>query len=282
MSTLLTSLLRNSRLAPPAPDRTAVVTGASSGIGAELARQLARRGYQVTLVARRAERLAELAAEITATGVRADILAADLSDPAARAGLLGRIDELGLTPSILVNCAGLATEPGPAWKADPAAELNMVEVDVAAVVDLCTRFLPGMVERRSGAVLNVGSTAGFQPIPASASYAASKAFVLSYTRALSEELRTKGVLISVLCPGPVATEFTGLMGLDDDAAKALLPSVMWVPVTEVAAAGIAGLESGTVVVIPGLANRVSALVGRFTPRRLVTAWTASRQPALFD
>src|SRR5918993_5347343 len=208
-------------LPSPAPDRTAVVTGASSGIGAEMARQLARRGHGVTLVARRGDRLAGFAEELAATGVRAEVMAADLSDRSARAGLLDRVDATGLTPYVLVNNAGLSTV-GPVAASDPDAELNLVEVDVAAVADLCSRFLPGMVARGSGAVLNVASTAAFQPMPGQAAYAAAKAFVLSYTRSLGGELRGTGVTATALCPGPVETGFGEVAGLSDE-EQATLP-----------------------------------------------------------
>ena len=199
-------------LPSPAPDRTALVTGASSGIGTEIARELARRGQNVTLVARRADKLQELATELSALGVTAEVLAADLSDRDARAELPDRVAANGRTVSILVNNAGLSTV-GPVHRSDPAAELNMVEVDVVAVVDLCSRFLPGMVERRTGAVLNVASTAAFQPLPGQAGYAAGKAFVLSYTRSLGGELRDSGVTATALCPGPVHTGFADAAGI---------------------------------------------------------------------
>src|SRR5690606_33537275 len=207
-------------LPTPGPDRTAVVTGASSGIGEAIARDLAARGHGVVLVARRAEKLEALAAELTAAGVRAAPLAADLSERSDRAALLGRVEELGLVPDVLVNNAGLSTV-GPVAASDPAAELNMVEVDVAAVSDLCSRFLPGMVDRGCGAMLNVASTAAFQPLPGQAGYAASKAFVLSYTRSLAAELTGTGVSATVLCPGPVKTEFGTTAGFSDDAQGAL-------------------------------------------------------------
>ncbi|MGN6695227.1 MAG: SDR family NAD(P)-dependent oxidoreductase, partial [Aquihabitans sp.] len=145
-------------LPTPAPDRTAVVTGASSGIGAAIARDLASRGHGVTLVARSADKLADLAAELRGSGVRAEVLATNLTDREARAGLLDRITELGLEPDILVNNAGLSTL-GRVSAADAAAEMAMIELDVVAVVDLTVRFLPGMIERKRGGLLNVASTA---------------------------------------------------------------------------------------------------------------------------
>jgi len=175
-------------LPPPDPGTTCLITGASSGIGAEIAREMHAGGLGVTLVARREEKLTALANELKATGVRAEVLAADLADRGSRAELLERVEGLGLTPDILVNNAGLSTL-GRVAKADPATEMNMIEVDVVAVADLCTRFLPGMVARKRGAILNVASTAAFQPLPGQAGYGAGKAFVLSYTQSLAAELR---------------------------------------------------------------------------------------------
>ena len=263
-------------LPPPGPDRCAVVTGASSGIGAELARELARRGHQVVLVARTESKLAELATEL---GEGAHVLATDVSDREARAGLLERIGELGLVPDILVNNAGLSTL-GPVHRSDPEAELNVVEVDVAAVVDLCSRSLPGMVERGSGAVLNVASMAAFQPLPGQATYGAAKSFVLSYTQSLSGELAGTGVSVTALCPGPVDTGFGEAAGFDRHDFETSLPSFMWVTPTEVARAGVDGMDRGRVVVIPGALNRPAALFGRYAPRRLLVPLLARQHPGL--
>ncbi|MCW2782636.1 MAG: ydfG 2 [Marmoricola sp.] len=267
----------------PAPNArtTAVVTGASSGIGAEIARELARRGQQVTLVARSAGKLAALAEEIAAGGGRADVLATDLSDREARAGLLDRITGLGLTPSILVNNAGLSTM-GAVADSDPLAEMNMIEVDVVAVADLCSRFLPGMVQRRGGAVLNVASTGAYQPLPGQAGYGAGKAFVLSYTQSLVGELRGTGVSATALCPGPVATGFGETAGISDEDAEAALPAIMWVSAEFVAKAAVDGLDKGRMVVIPGAANRVAARVSQLVPRRLLVPLLAKQHPALRD
>jgi short-subunit dehydrogenase len=266
-------------LPTPAADRTAVVTGASSGIGEAVARELARRGHWVTLVARRADKLEHLAAELGAGGVRANVLVADLSDPAARAGLLGRIVELGLTPDILVNNAGFTTM-GPVAASDPTTETNMIEVDVVAVADLCSRFLPGMVERSRGAVLNVASTGAFQPLPGQAAYGAAKAFVLSYSESLSGELRGTGVHVTVLCPGPVETGFGERAGISREDAEAALPKFLWETADTVARAGIEGLAKGRVVVIPGNANRVGAVLGHLTPNRLLVPILARGHPGL--
>ena len=266
-------------LPEPAPDRTAVVTGSSSGIGAELARELARRGHGVTLVARRADKLTELAAELTKAGVRAEVLAADLSDRNVRATLLDDVRALGLVPDILVNNAGLSTL-GPVAKSDPAAEMNMIEVDVVAVVDLCSRFVPGMVELARGAILNVASTAAFQPLPGQAAYGASKAFILSYTRSLGGELRGTGVVTTALCPGPVDTGFGEAAGFAKDDAEAALPRFMWESAEAVAKCGIDGLEKGRPVAIPGAANRAAAMFAHMAPKKLLVPILASRHPGL--
>jgi short-subunit dehydrogenase len=268
-------------LPAPAPDRTAVVTGASSGIGIELARQLAGRGHGVTLVARRADKLAELAAELRGSGVRAEVLAADLADRPTRAALLDRITELGLTPDILVNNAGLSTL-GAVAKSDPEAEMNMIEVDVVAVADLCSRFLPGMVQRKRGAVLNVASTAAFQPLPGQAAYGAGKAFVLSYSRSLVGELRGTGVSVTALCPGPVDTGFGETAGFDKADAEAALPSFMWETAEAVAKTGIDALDQGRQVAIPGPFNRAAAALVQLVPKQLLVPMLASRHPGLRD
>jgi short-subunit dehydrogenase len=259
-------------LPAPAADRTAVITGASSGIGAEIARELVRRGHGVTLVARRAEKLEELAGELRAKGVRAEVVAADLSDRDSRAALLDRVAGLELTPDILVNNAGLSTL-GAVARSDP---------DVVAVADLCSRFLPGMVERGRGAVLNVASTAAFQPLPGQAAYGAGKAFVLSYTRSLSGELRGTGVTTTALCPGPVDTGFGEAAGFDKDDAEAALPKFMWESATDVAKVAVDALDKGRTVAIPGMANRVGAMFAHLAPKRLLVPMLASRHPGLRD
>lgn len=265
----------------PAPDRTALVTGASSGIGDAIARALAARGHGVTLVARREDKLLALAEELGDLGVRAEVLAADLSDRSARAALPERVEALGLTVEVLVNNAGLSTM-GAVAAADPDAEMHMLEVDVVAVVDLCTRFLPAMVERRRGAVLNVASTGAFQPLPGQAGYGASKAFVLSYTRSLGGELRGTGVVATTLCPGPVHTGFGEVAGISNEDAESALPSFMWESVEAVAKCGVDALDAGHAVAIPGHVNRIAAAVAQITPKQLLVPLLASRHPALRD
>lgn len=255
---------------------TVLVTGASSGIGAELAREFIGRGRSVVLVARSADKLAELAA---ALGTDAHVLAADLSDRADRAALPARIAELGLVVDILVNNAGLSTS-GPVAESDPDAELNLVEVDVNAVVDLCSRFVPGMVERGRGAVLNVGSVGAFGPLPGQAAYGAAKAFVLSYTQALGQELSGTGVVAATLCPGPVKTGFGAAAGISDADAEASLPKAMWVEADEVARIAVDGLAAGKTVIVPGVFNRVGAAAYQMLPRKLLLPILAKSHPAL--
>ncbi len=253
------------------------------GIGAEIARDLAARGHQVVLVARTESKLQSLADEIAGGlgtgGGQAHVLAADLSDRSVRAALLGRVEALGLVPDVLVNNAGLSTL-GPVSKADPEAELNLIEVDVASVADLCTRFLPGMVERGRGAVLNVASTAAFQPLPGQAAYGAGKAFVLSYTQSLAGELRGSGVTATALCPGPVETGFGERAGFTAEEAHDALPGIMWVDAADVARQAVAGMDKGRLVVIPGVANKVGAMVSQVTPRSLLLPLLVRSHPGL--
>lgn len=176
-------------LPPPDPDSTCLVTGASAGIGAEFARELTRRGYDVTLVARREDRLNELAAEL---GESAHVHACDVTDPNARQGVADALAARGASVAILVNNAGFSTS-GPFMKSDRDRELGMVRTNMEAVVDFCSLFGPGMAERGEGAILNVASTASFQPLPMQATYAATKAFVLSFTESLHAELAGSGV-----------------------------------------------------------------------------------------
>lgn len=263
-------------LPAPGEDRAAVITGASSGIGESIARELAGRGHQVVLVARRADKLTQLADEL---GARAHVVPADLSRREDRAALAGRVTELGLFANILINNAGLSTM-GAVAESDVDAELNLVEVDIGAVVDLCIRFVPAMVQAGSGAILNVGSVGAFGPLPGQASYAAAKAFVLSYTRALQEELRGSGVTAVVLCPGPVDTEFGDTAGFSKGEAEALLPKFMWLTPAQVAKTAVDGLAAGRGVIVPGVFNRVGAAVYHLTPRRILLPVLARSHPGL--
>jgi len=263
-------------LPAPAPGHVAVVTGASSGIGADIARELAKRGHELVLVARSGDKLQALADEVPTT---AHVVPLDLADPEARAGLLADLEGRGLVPQVLVNNAGFSTT-GPVHASDPEREAALVEVDVKAVVDLCSRFLPGMVERGSGAVLNVASTAAFQPLPGQAAYGAAKAFVLSYTRSLAGELKGTGVSVTALCPGPVDTGFGEAAGFSKEEFDNVLPGMLWVAPQEVARQAVAGLDRGALVVIPGLANKLGAGLSTIAPKRLLTTILAKAHPAL--
>lgn len=263
-------------LPPTRDDGVVVVTGASSGIGEEIAREFARRGYRLVLVARRADRLRVLAEELDGL---THVLPIDLSDRAERATLPDQVAALGVQTDILVNNAGLATL-GPIAESNPDAELNLVEVDVAAVVDLCCRFVPDMVKRQRGAVLNVASVGAFGPVPGQASYGAAKAFVLSYTHALREELRGTGVNAATLCPGPVKTGFGEAAGIPDEEAEKSLPKFMWEDADAVAKAAVDGLASGKGVIVPGVPNRIASVVNHLLPRRLLLPLVARNHPGL--
>ena len=254
-------------LPDPTSDTTCLVTGASSGIGADIARSLARRGHGVTLVARREDRLKELAQELSAAhGVRAETLACDLGDAAARTRMLALLSELGLRVEVLVNNAGFGSG-GSFTELDPERETEMVRLNCEAVVALCGRFVPEMAARGRGAVLNVASVAAFQPIPRQATYAATKAFVLSFTDALHAELGSSGVTATALCPGPVRTEFVSEAGIDREADD--VPGFMWTDSSFVAEQGVRGLERGRRVVVPGPLNAATALGGQHAPRGLL-------------
>jgi short-subunit dehydrogenase len=253
-------------LPPPAADSTALVTGASSGIGEAIARELAGRGFGLTLVARRAERLQQLAAELSgADGPRVEVIDADLAQTSDRDRLADRIDELGLTVEILVNNAGYGDRHHFA-DADREWLVGMVRVNCEALLDLQARYLPGMVERGRGAVINIASTAAFQPIPGTGTYAATKAFVLSLSEATHVEVRGEGVAITAVCPGPVKTEFVEAAGLD--AAEDNLPEIFWTDVADVARAAVDGAAKGRRVVVPGVMNRAGAISGQHVPRGL--------------
>lgn len=158
----------------------------------------------------------------------------------------------------------------------------MIRTDVEAVAHLCSTFVPGMVRRGRGAVLNVASMAAFQPLPGQAGYGACKAFVVSYSQALAQEVRGKGVSVTALCPGPVETEFAAAAGLSEQQSADALPKIMWVASEDVAAQAVAGMDKGRGIVIPGAPNRVAARFASFVPRRLLLPVLASRHPSLQD
>jgi hypothetical protein len=267
-------------LPTPKENTAALVTGSSSGIGANIARELAARGHGLILVARREDRLRDLADTLAQThNVRVEFIATDLADADARGALPAEIERRGLTVDILVNNAGFTTM-GAVHKANRDAEVRMVRLNVEAVVDLCTVFVAGMVTRHRGAILNTASTAAYQPLPGQAVYAASKSFVLSYGQALGAELKGTGVTVTTLCPGPVETGFAETAGLTDEEAAASLPRFMWIPAEQVAKAGVDGLAAGRPVVIPGAPNKVGAVFAHLAPRSLLLPLLARQHPVL--
>ena len=252
----------------PGSRGTALVTGASSGIGLELSTLLARDRHELVLVARSRDRLEAIARGLTEEfGVAVTILARDLALPETPAEIARELDERRLTIDILVNDAGFGVY-GPFAETPLRKELEMIQVNVAAPTHLTKLLLPGMLQRRRGRIMNVASTAAFQPGPLMAVYYATKAYVLSFSEALANELAGTGVTVTALCPGPTITEFQKQAGM----GKTLLfhsPLVM--KASEVARAGYEGMMRGKALVIPGLANLALVEALRVTPRRLVTA-----------
>lgn len=251
----------------PSSSTTCVITGSSSGIGAEIARELARRGHGVTLVARREERLRDLADELSgAHGIRAEIVAADVAEPDGRASIFSALSDRGLTADVVANNAGYGSG-GSFQDLDMESEEKMVRLNVDALHSMCAHFVPEMVGRGRGAILNVASTVAFQPLPRQATYAATKAFVLSFTEALHADLHGTGVTATALCPGVTRTEFFDVGGMSEELAGAPDFAVMDSP--EVARLGVEGMDKGKRVVIPGAVNQVGAVSGRMTPRSLL-------------
>jgi hypothetical protein len=250
---------------------TALVTGASYGIGRELALCCARGGFDLLLVARSADKLRSLAEEILGRyPVKARAIPADLSDPRAAEKLKGGLDGEGVAVDALLNNAGFGAN-GPFVSLDSELQLEMLRVNVLALTQLTRLFLPPMVARGRGRVLNVASTAAFQPGPLMAVYYASKAYVLSFSEALSEELRGTGVTVTALCPGPTVTEFQARAQMEH--ARLFKRAAMGA--VRVAEAGYSGMMAGRTIVIPGLGNRLLAQSVRVGPRflvRRITGW----------
>jgi short-subunit dehydrogenase len=254
-------------LPPPSESSTAVVTGASSGIGAEIARELAGRGQNLTLVARRRDRLQSLAEELGREhGVRAETIAADIASDEGRDGLFDELRSRGRDVDVLVNNAGFGSA-GRFQSLDGEKEAMMVRTNCEAVVALCARYVPEMVDRGRGAVLNVASIAAFQPIPFQATYSATKAFVLTFSEALSADLHGTGVTVTALCPGPVPTEFGENAGIDNEWEG--IPNFVLTTPEHNAAAGVAAMEKGRRVVVPGPLNQATAAAGHYTPRTVL-------------
>jgi len=253
-------------------ERVTLITGASSGIGLELARIFAAHGHTCVLIARRADRLSELSDVIGATGAKKPIaIACDLAAEDAGAKLEEGLAALGFEVEFLVNNAGFGLA-GAALELDRAQQLEMIDLNVRVLTDLTLRFADSIVRHRGG-ILNVASIAAFLPGPGMAVYYATKAFVLSFTEAMRGELRKTGVRVTALCPGPVPTEFQSRAGF----VPGIDSKVLTVSAVEVARAGYEGLMANRQVVLPGFAVRSIPLLLRFVPRAWVLAAVAKVQ-----
>jgi len=254
--------------------KTVAITGASAGIGRELARVFARHGHDLALTARREDRLRALADEIAAIGPRRPIvIVADLTKRGAAQQIAGELAAHGAEPQYVVNNAGFGLV-GMVGSHDREETLQMIDVNVRMLTELSLAFVAPLA-RHHGGLLNVGSVAGFLPGPGSAVYYATKAYVLSFSEALHSELKARGIRVTVLCPGPVPTEFAERAGIKEGSALGLLTQ----SAQAVAEAGYRGLMAGRRVVVPGLANRLVTFALRFAPRRTVLKAVAARQSA---
>ena len=246
---------------------TALITGASSGIGLELAKLFARDGYDLVLVARRREKLEALGKDLARQHqIRFRAISADLADPAAPAEIVRQLTSEAVPVDVVVNNAGFG-ELGIFAEMDLETIRGMIQVNVTALTVLTKLLLPGMLARRRGRILNVASTAGFAPGPLMAVYYATKAYVISFSEALAEELRGSGVSVTVLCPGPTVTEFQSVAHMESTRLFEMPGVVM--DAESVARAGYAGVMRGKRMVVPGLVNKVLPLVIRFSPRAMV-------------
>ncbi len=248
----------------PPGGRLAAVTGASSGIGAAFARRLARDGYDLVVVARRLDRLEQLARSLRArNGVTVEVLPADLTD----AKSLGAVEETVRTDErleILINNAGFGTA-GRFWTLDPDRQEEEIRLNVVALMRLTRAALPGMIARGRGSIVNVSSLAAFQPGPLMATYSATKAFVNAFTESLCEELRGTGVRVQALCPGFTRTEFQQRAGVN----TAKLPPLVWMSADQVAEASLAAMRRGDVICIPGWKNWLATSASSALPRAWV-------------
>ncbi len=246
--------------------KTVLITGASSGIGLELAKLFARDGYHLVLVARSRDALLYVAGMLKEThNVSATVIPTDLSRTSAPTELVAELTSRQLHIDVLVNNAGFGTY-GPFAKTNVAAELELMQVNIVSLTHLAKLLLPEMLRKRDGKILNVASTAAFQPGPLMAVYYASKAYVLSLSEALANELRGSGVSVTALCPGPTPTGFQKRSGMH---TSKLMQGNM-IGTATVAQEGYRGLMDGKTIVIPGFRNRLLAFVVRLMPRKLVT------------
>lgn len=237
-----------------------LITGASAGLGVEFARQLSAKGHRLVLVARRKERLDALAAELG----NSRAIELDLSEPGTAARLMADVEVHDETVDLLVNNAGFGLA-GRFAELDGNRQREMIDLNCGALAELAHAILPGMIERKSGGILNIASTAAFQPGPGMAVYFATKAFVLSFSEALHDEVKRHGVKVSCLCPGPTRTEFRSVSGFDPKGPLGKISA----DAASVVRAGLKGLERNRAVVVPGLSNKVISQVNRLLPRALV-------------
>jgi uncharacterized protein len=251
-----------------------LITGASAGIGVELARIFAAHGHELVLVARREDRLTTLADEIAASGrPRPVVLTADLGQHGAAAWIAGELASRGLEPDYVVNNAGFGLSGGAA-ELSRDGQLAMIDLNVRALTDLSLRFVDSLARHRGG-ILNLASIAAFLPGPGMAVYYASKAYVLSFSEALHHELAGRGIRVTALCPGPVPTEFQARSGMELPAASKIIE----LPPERVAQIGYDGLMRGKRVVIAGTGNRIAVFLMRFVPHALLLRAVAQRSPA---
>ncbi len=252
----------------PENPSTVLITGASSGIGAALAHRFARAGNRLVLVARRADRLQALARALADEhGVSAIVLGADLAQAGAAAALAARLRRRRLTIDILVNNAGVL-EHGAFVRLNAERQQQLIDLNVSGLTAMLAQFVPAMVERGRGRVLNVASIAAFQPVPSLATYAASKAYVLSLSESLAEELRDSGVTVTALCPGITATPMLRTAA-EASASLARLPDFLIADVDAVAAEGYEACMQGEVIRVPGLLNQAATIAGRAVPKWLL-------------
>jgi len=245
---------------------TALVTGASSGIGLDLSRVLAKNGYDLVLVARTASKLQDAANELQKSGVSAGVIASDLSRPSAAAEIVAELTLRNIEIEVLVNNAGYGLT-GPFVENDLQREVDMIQVNVVALTQLTKLLLRPMVARKRGRILNVASTAAFQPGPLMAVYYATKAYVLSFSEAIAEELRNSGVTVTALCPGPTQTGFAEIANMTQ---TRLFTMMRPMASADVARAGYRGMMNGKRIVIPGAKNKMLVQSLRVSPRRTVT------------
>jgi uncharacterized protein len=251
-------------------NKTALITGGSTGIGFELAKCFAAHGHDVILVARHGDALEAAAGKIEGKyGVKAAALAFDLADRDSPQKLFDAIVADGVQIDFLVNNAGFGLH-GEFADTDLERELDMIQVNVAATVQLTKLFLPAMIKRKEGRIMNVASTAAFYPGPFAAIYYATKAFVLSFSEAIAEELSNTGVTVTALCPGPTATNFAERAGSGD--TRLFTPAAV-ATADDVARFGYSAMMRGRRVAIPGMGNKILLQADRFAPRRLVTMIT---------